>query len=323
MHLPSFKQQWRSLANVILKFQSFYPSVSKPASSILPCPSRTNYVSRHRSRVQQPPTAPTPCRLPLPPLSPPPRLPSWFVTPGRAFKSAPTPTPSIHMGCMVKNQVKKPVCVLLRDQFSIRLWSPPVLEELVSPCCKVTMVMDHLERYPRTKAFRLGRDASLVFTEPNAGGQSVVSEALSMEYMHQLFGAVDVVTEMQIEYWSPNWKKVDYLCTIQSARVAVSVTRAMKFRRRDPFTESDAKALLRKKLYGLVVAKSGVSAAQRYAKSILHIWCQTKLIADKIAACYQAIVAELDIEDNVILMATVTQDEGIFSNDVQLVQTSM
>ncbi|KAF0720667.1 Aste57867_92 [Aphanomyces stellatus] len=214
------------------------------------------------------------------------------------------------------------VAVLMRDQFSVQLWSPPIQEALAAPCCKVTMVMDQLQRYPRTRAFRLGRDASLVLTEPNAGGQSVVSEALSMEYMHQLFGAVDVVTEMQIEYWSPNWKKVDYLCTIYAERIAVSVTRAMKFKAWEAFTLDDARTLLRKKLFGLVVAKTGVSESQRYTKSILHIWCQSKAIADTIALSYKAIVAELEIEDNVILMATVAHEDGIYDNNMTLVQAA-
>lgn len=33
-------------------------------------------------------------------------------------------------------------------------------------------------------------------------------QALSMEYMVRRFGATDVITEMEIEYWNPNWKKV-------------------------------------------------------------------------------------------------------------------
>ncbi|RQM19652.1 hypothetical protein B5M09_010993 [Aphanomyces astaci] len=212
------------------------------------------------------------------------------------------------------------VCVLLRDQFSIRLWSPPVDAMLQAEQCRVTMAMDHLERYRRTAVFALGRDASLVLREPNAGGQSVVSEALSMEYMHQMFGAVDVVTEMQIQYWSSNWKKVDYICTMHGQRIAVSVTRAMKFHKNEPFTTADAQVLLRKKLHGLVVAKTGVCRAQRYVKSILHIWCQTKAIADTIATCYEAIVAELEIVDNVVLMATVALEDGIFDNNLALVE---
>ncbi|RHY32237.1 hypothetical protein DYB32_002744 [Aphanomyces invadans] len=180
------------------------------------------------------------------------------------------------------------------------------------------MVVEQLERNRRTTAFALGRDASLVYWEPNAGGRSVVSEALSMEYMHQRFGAMDVVTEMQIEYWSPNWKKVDYLCTIYGQRIAVSVTRAMKFHKNAVFTTSDAQTLLRKKLYGLVVAKAGVCNAQRYTKSVLHIWCQTTAIARTLAMCYGAVVADLDIVENVILIATVAREEGIFDNNLVL-----
>ncbi|KAF0718897.1 hypothetical protein As57867_000090, partial [Aphanomyces stellatus] len=97
---------------------------------------------------------------------------------------------------------------------------------------------------------------------------------------------------------------------------------AMKFKAWEAFTLDDARTLLRKKLFGLVVAKTGVSESQRYTKSILHIWCQSKAIADTIALSYKAIVAELEIEDNVILMATVAHEDGIFDNNMTLVQAA-
>ncbi|KAF0720669.1 Aste57867_94 [Aphanomyces stellatus] len=212
----------------------------------------------------------------------------------------------------------------MRNQFCLRLLhhTSSLFEAvLTTRFCNVVFAVDAFERYVSTRAFRLGRDASLVFSEPNAGGQSVVSEALSMEYMHQLFGAVDVVTEMQIEYWSPNWKKVDYLCSIRGERVAVSVTRAMTFQG-STFGLAESRALLRKKLHGLVVAKSGVCVSQRYVKSILHIWCQTHAMADLLAQCYADVVVSLDITENVVLIATVAAAEAaIFTNDESVIES--
>jgi hypothetical protein len=60
----------------------------------------------------------------------------------------------------------------------------------------------------RRGQLRLGAEAERIFTLPNAGGKSIVSEVLSMEYMVRAFGASTVVSEMEIRYWSDNWKKV-------------------------------------------------------------------------------------------------------------------
>ncbi|OQR95518.1 hypothetical protein THRCLA_07794 [Thraustotheca clavata] len=186
----------------------------------------------------------------------------------------------------------------------------------------VILAMDAFKRNRQSERFQLDTDAKQIYLEPNAGGKSVVSEALSMQYMHEMFQANDVVTEMKIQYWSMNWKKVDYLCTIANERIAVSVTRAMKFP--DPFawTIADAKHLLRKKLFGLVVAQQGVCKAQRYHKSILHIWCQTKEIALSLSSCYEEVVTELDIVENVILIATIASSEAcIFFEDLSAIES--
>ncbi|OQR82880.1 hypothetical protein ACHHYP_15398 [Achlya hypogyna] len=214
----------------------------------------------------------------------------------------------------------QPVCVLVRRQFSLTILTRyvNVKAALVAAApCPVLLAIDAFVRHRPTERFALDADARQIYLEPNAGGKSVVSEALSMQYMHEAFGADAVVTEMRIKYWSSNWKKVDYLCSIAAERVAVSVTRAMKFPDPAAWTNDDARFLLRKKLFGLVVARSGVCKEQRYTKSVLHIWCQTKAIALSIAACYEAVVDELDIAANVILIATIaTAESCIFYDDL-------
>ncbi|OQS02097.1 hypothetical protein THRCLA_05507 [Thraustotheca clavata] len=171
-----------------------------------------------------------------------------------------------------------------------------------------------------TSVFHLDKDANQIYLEPNAGGRSVVSEALSMQYMHEVFGADNVVTEMKIHYWNENWKKVDYLCTIAKERIAVSVTRAMKFPNPNAWKSDDAIKLLRKKLNGLVIARAGVCKDQRYTKSILHIWCQTKDIALSIQSAYKFVVEELDIVENVFLVLTIASAEQcIFFDDLSCI----
>lgn len=138
----------------------------------------------------------------------------------------------------------------------------------------------------------VGRDANQIMLEPNAGGASVVSEALSMEVMHRRFGAVDVVTEMAIHYWFNNWKKIDYIATINGRRTGVSVTRAMGFPTPACFTEDDAVRLSYKKLYGLVVARAGVSRAFSYERSILHCFCQSERIATLMQKAFEQLIID-------------------------------
>lgn len=79
-----------------------------------------------------------------------------------------------------------------------------------------------------------------------------ILQTLSVEYFARRFQAQDVVTEMEVEYWSSNWKKVDYICTLYGERVGVSVTRAMSYPNPNSFSTEIAYRLLHKKLYGLV-----------------------------------------------------------------------
>ncbi|CAI5497734.1 unnamed protein product [Closterium sp. Naga37s-1] len=102
--------------------------------------------------------------------------------------------------------------------------------------------------------FTLSEDAVKVASSPNAGGASVISESLSVEYFVRHFGASDIISEMEVQYCDSNWKKVDYICSLFGQRFGVSVTRAMMYPDPGRFDYHHAKALLRKKLHGLVVA---------------------------------------------------------------------
>jgi hypothetical protein len=166
-------------------------------------------------------------------------------------------------------------------------------------------------------------EAQKIIDEPNAGGASAVSEALSAEYMCRRFGAYDIVSEMRIKYFFDNWKKIDYIATIAGERVGVSVTRAMGFPHHSNFTVDDAKRLCYKKLYGLVVARSGISRQFSYGRSILHCFCQTQRIADLMKFTLCELMEEekgkpedMRITGNISIILTVcTNTAGIFNED--------
>lgn len=171
----------------------------------------------------------------------------------------------------------------------------------------------------------VGHEANQIMIEPNAGGASVVSEALSMELMHRRFGAHEVATEMAIQYWCVNWKKIDYIATIYGHRTGVSVTRAMGYPHADSFTEEDAERLCHKKLFGLVVARAGISRAFSYERSILHCFCQDDRIAGLMKSAFEKLIlrdeeqhddAESTLTGSIVIILTICSNfTEVFTDD--------
>ena len=170
----------------------------------------------------------------------------------------------------------------------------------------------------------MGTEAQKILDEPNAGGSSMVSEALSAEYMARRFGATDVLTEMAIQYWVSNWKKIDYIATVYGHRVGISVTRAMGFPLPVDFTMEDARRLCQKKIFGLVVARAGISQAHSYDRSILHVWCQTEEISNMMYIAFNEIMVHDKVQnpDNPTLSGSITMIltvcdsiDGVYTED--------
>jgi len=161
--------------------------------------------------------------------------------------------------------------------------------------------------------------ADWALEQPNAGGHSEISEALSVDYFARL-GGDGFVSEMEVSYWC-EYKMVDFLVNLPSGgekkRVGVSVTRAMGFPRPEDFDWRDALILLDKKMYGLIVAGESVNKEHNFELSILHIWCQTPRIASILRQVYQSFDVwdfGLDVGENLILVLTVCPAEPIFRN---------
>ncbi len=150
----------------------------------------------------------------------------------------------------------------------------------------------------------------------NAGGNSDISEMMSIEYYIRSCKATNFLFETEIQY-CVNYKMVDYICDVDGRRVGVSVTRAMGYPRPEDFTYARALRLLHKKLYGLIVARNAVCKKQSFKKSILHVWCQNLRIAKLIKKAYSSFSINdygLDIKGFVILHITVCKDSYIYTN---------
>lgn len=191
----------------------------------------------------------------------------------------------------------------------------------------ITLIQDTLTRVAQRVI--VGEECQKVLDEPNAGGASVVSEALSVEYMTRRFGITDVVTEMSIQYWFPNWKRIDYIANYpRTGRVGVSVTRAMGFPFAEDFTMDDAHRLCQKKLKGLVIARQGISAAHSYERSVLHCFCQSEEISNMMFIAFHLMLHQ-DQDENpdaptlsgsITLILTVCDMEEVYTDDLTCMQ---
>ncbi len=217
-------------------------------------------------------------------------------------------------------------------------------------------IKNNPKRWPRQGIFRsefrgaksmasadkswMSEDARRILRLPNAGGHSILSEALSVQYFVQSFGAYNVCAEMEIGYWF-TFKMADFLVTVDTfergsfdhatnksiykgekrpERIGVSVTRAMGFPNPSRFTVDDAIALLRKKLYGLIVARNAVCEEDSFKTSYLHVLCQTERIAKLVERAFYLLADEDDpknefaLTTSIIVGCTVVDDPAIYAS---------
>lgn len=212
------------------------------------------------------------------------------------------------------------VDMTLRESFATLdyLWSfePETEDEEMKPI--VVRNWWHLKKPSRgLKGIKPSADALKIFTEPNAGGKSINSEALSMEMLGTMWGAREVITEMALEYWNESWSKCDYLCSVPCGRegqrdlVAVSVTRAMAYPHPSGFNSDEALRLLKKKLKGLLVARKGLFGLD-FRKSLLHVWCETEAIADEVQRVYEEVLEDELKGDAIVLLSVAENAEYVF-----------
>lgn len=155
----------------------------------------------------------------------------------------------------------------------------------------------------RLKEFDVTTYAQKIYQEPNAGGSSYNSEALSADLISELFCASNLVTEMELQY-KYETKKCDYLIQMYGQNVGVSVTRGMKYPEPGMYEREDAERLLEKKLSDLIAARSGLRQIHKFNKSILHIWCETNTIADMLTEVYHGLHSYY--KNNIVVVLTVT-----------------
>ncbi len=156
-------------------------------------------------------------------------------------------------------------------------------------------------------------DAMKILTSPNAGGSSILSEALSMHILHDQLQATSVKTEMEIQYWCVNWKKCDYITQINGNNAIVSVTRvAYGFGK--SFTEDMAYHLCAKKLSDLAISRLGIYGYDGFGRSILHILCRSEEESRILSTIYDKLPDEIRSDITVIISIITGQTDRVFSN---------
>lgn len=156
-----------------------------------------------------------------------------------------------------------------------------------------------------------GGDAMKILNEPNAGGTSENSEAMSMELLARAFGAKLRHTEMALQYWPEGSKKTDYSITLPDGQaMAVSVTRAADYRGPRSFTDESAYYLLYKKLHGVIESNKNVIKPMRWKKQVLHIWASSSRIVKILRRAYRRLPSQT--KANTIVVTTLVQDAEYF-----------
>lgn len=170
------------------------------------------------------------------------------------------------------------------------------LRELETPTFKVNEF--HLSS-SNTSKLKLSESALRVLNTPNAGGNSVWSEVLSMEMLSMLYSAKLEKTEMELQYVMEG-SITDYSVKMNGFVIGVSVTRAMKYR--GVFSYEDALALLTKKMKGVMKSSENISEEHKWTKQVLHVWVQEPYM---VALVEQAYAALTELHSNTLVQLTV------------------
>ena len=163
-----------------------------------------------------------------------------------------------------------------------------------------------LEAFRPLSKVKWSPDASRMLALPNAGGSSLLSEALALELLARAFGASLERTELELLYERGS-KMTDFAVTLFGGyALGVSVTRAYKWRsdgtdRPYGLEMTEARRLLKKKLHGINTSTRNVCNF-RWDKQILCVWAFSSRDAALLEQVYQELPAGL--RSNTVLVIT-------------------
>ena len=211
-----------------------------------------------------------------------------------------------HIGIVIKNNTNVAVQNVLKTSCN---WHITILDhdhdDLNIPIHKIHMWHFNM------RWFNCFAKRSLVV--PNAGGNSQISEAISINLMCKFFPGCSVILETSIRTVWARWPIVDYVI-VRSGRtnVGISVVRAMHYLDEFFFDQDEAIRIMYKKLNGLVVAQRG---CYQYSWSILHVICQSNRIAKICKSVAHQVASDLDIADSIEMMFSIVEHQDVYKEN--------
>lgn len=173
-------------------------------------------------------------------------------------------------------------------------------------CTNVNIRLD-FERLYLSDGSRRIRDT------PNAGGSSLLSEVLSLEFLERFLGLKLSKTEMEVAYWPQGGPMTDYVAHLPQelgdSAIGVSVTRAMAYHR--AYTKQDATRLLSKKLSGVIFSNQNI-VNERIDRQILHIWTPSGKVANVVKRTWARMPR--DLLGNTIVVISTVNSKWMFGN---------
>jgi hypothetical protein len=179
---------------------------------------------------------------------------------------------------------------------------------------KPGIILTRMRTFKHFEKMTLTEGSKKMLDIPNAGGNSVISEVLSNEFLNLVFNGELLKTEMEISYFPIGSKITDYSMIIFGKAIGVSVTRAMHFKGDEFFTEQHATHLLKKKLNGIYWSSRNVVRKDKWEKQILHVWCTSMSVAKKVKSAYRKLNSSIR-GNSIIILTIVANAPYIFSEN--------
>jgi hypothetical protein len=151
-----------------------------------------------------------------------------------------------------------------------------------------------------------------VYDDGNLGGSSLHSEIFSYEVLYRCELAQLLKTEGEIAYQDAGGAKTDLLVSVDDLSTGVSVTRAFKYPPSEPYTVSDALALLEDKLAGVLDSSANVEPTDGWSKQILHILAYADEHASSLAQAYPQVASAVRADTIVLVTVTHGDDEFVY-----------
>lgn len=160
--------------------------------------------------------------------------------------------------------------------------------------------------------FEAGTQA--LIENPNAGGSSVLSEAMAFEMLARCDGASLRATENEVTYQPPDSEKTDFVITLDGETVGVSVTRAFVFNPSQEYTASEAQRVIGHKLAGIIESTQTVQPPYQWRKQILVVLTPSEMNAAIVRTVWEGLDTAMRADTIVVVTVTSGEDDFVYTN---------